>query len=258
MNPVIATIDIETAPYVSYTWGLWQQNIGLDQIIEDRTILSFGYKPLGKPIVFMSTGGRGAGRVRDDKALCAALAKLLDSTDVVVAQNGDQFDVRVINSRLIAHGIKPYSPIRTIDTKKVAKKVAAFASNRLEWLDRVVNGDKGKDKHKKYLGQDLWTYCLADVEGAWKVMEKYNKKDVLKTERLYRNLLPWIQHHPNVSVYTGKAFSCPNCGGKTVKRGVHYSQASAYQQYYCLKCGKWPRGTEMLTNLKTRKGRLNG
>jgi len=257
MKPVIATVDIETSPYHVYTWGLWQQNIGLDQITDDRTILSVGYKRLGGEFEYKDTSGKGPSRVREDGALCAWLADKLNETDIVVAQNGADFDVRVINSRLIANRIKPYSPIRVVDTKKVAKKVASFASNRLEWLDRVVNGGEGKDKHKQFLGQNLWTACLMDVPSAWKVMKTYNKKDVLKTEKLYLNLLPWIEHHPNVSVYTGKKFSCPNCGStKVEKRGVHYTQASAYQQYHCTNCGKWPRGKTMLSVLDERKGRL--
>jgi len=256
-RPVIATIDIETSPYHVFTWGLWQQNVGLDQITEDRTIISVGYKPLGRAIEFRSTGGRGPGNVRDDRALCEWLAEKLNSTDIVIAQNGDDFDVRVINARLIQHGIPPYSPIRVVDTKKVAKKVAAFASNRLDWLDRVVNGAEGKDRHPEFDGQKLWNECLKDNPKAWKVMERYNKQDVIKTEKLYLKLRPWIEHHPNVSVYTGAKESCPNCGSTDLeKRGVQYTQASAYQQYHCRNCGKWPRGKIMLSNLAERRGRL--
>lgn len=256
-KPRIATIDIETSPYHVFTWGLWQQNVGLDQITDDRTILSFVYKRLGGPSIFVSTGGRGANRVRDDRALCIELAKLLDETDIVVAQNGVRFDVRVINARLIHHDIPPYSPIRVIDTKVQAKKIADFGSNRLEWLDRVVNHGDGKDKHRQFIGQELWNEVLKDNPRAWRVMRKYNEKDVLKTEKLYKKLLPWIAHHPNVSVYSGSVPACPNCGSKRLeKRGVRYTQASAYQQYRCQKCGAWPRGKQMLSSLQERKGRL--
>lgn len=257
MKPRIATIDIETSPYLCYTWGLWQQNVGLEQIVEDRTILSVGYKPLGEAIEFRSTGGRGAKRVRDDRALVRWLAEKLDETDIVVAQNGKQFDVRIINARIIDHGLPPYSPIRVVDTKEVAKRVAAFASNRLEWLDRVVNKGEGKDDHREFMGQKLWNAVLKDEAKAWAVMERYNKADVVKTEKLYKKLLPWIQNHPNVSVYTGKPESCPNCGGTNLeKRGVKYTQASAYQQYRCMDCGAWPRGKQMLSSLNERKRRL--
>lgn len=256
-KPVIATIDIETSPYHAYVWRLWKQNVGLEQITDDRTIISVGYKPLGKAFEYRSTGGRGIERVRDDRALCEWLAEKLDTTDIVVAQNGDDFDIRVINSRLIDHGIPPYSPIRTVDTKKVAAKVADFASNRLEWLDQVVNKGKGKDKHPEFIGQTLWNECLKDNPRAWACLKRYNEADVRKTEKLYLNLLPWITQHPNVSVYTGKKETCPNCGSdKLEKRGVQYTQASAYQQYHCKSCGKWPRGKQMLSSLAERKGRL--
>ena len=33
-------LDIETAPMVSYTWGRWQQNVGLDQTVSEWFILS--------------------------------------------------------------------------------------------------------------------------------------------------------------------------------------------------------------------------
>ena len=44
--PKIGTLDIETAPIDSHTWGLFDQNVGLNMINNEWTILSYCYKPL--------------------------------------------------------------------------------------------------------------------------------------------------------------------------------------------------------------------
>ena len=48
MSAKILLLDIETAPNKVYTWGLWNQNIGLSQIIQEGYLLCWGAKWLGK------------------------------------------------------------------------------------------------------------------------------------------------------------------------------------------------------------------
>lgn len=255
-TPIIATVDIETSPYEVYTWGMWKQNVGVEQIKEERTILSFGYKALGQKPVYMDVSGSGAKKVRQDKALVLALAERLNQTDIVIAQNGRAFDIHLINARMVMHDIPPYSPIRVVDTKEVAKRYFAFGHNSLAWLSKHLT-DTPKDDHKEFPGMELWLECLKDNPAAWAVMRKYNLRDVLSTEKLYLKMRPWITNHPNLGVYTGTGFSCPNCGSTNVqKRGIVASQASRYQQYRCNNCGRWPRDKIMLSSIKERKGRL--
>jgi hypothetical protein len=54
-GPRILFLDIETAPLQSYHWGLWDQNIGLEQIGTEWSILSFSAKWLGERRVIRST-----------------------------------------------------------------------------------------------------------------------------------------------------------------------------------------------------------
>ena len=64
-SPKILVIDIETSPLESWTWGIWDQNVSLEQIKTEWTILSFAAKWLGKrPILYADTGGRGVKKVR--------------------------------------------------------------------------------------------------------------------------------------------------------------------------------------------------
>ena len=184
MSAKILTLDIETAPISAYVWALWDQNVGLDMIADEWTILSFSAKWLDKKEpIFKGTGGRGKIQVRDDKELCQALWKLLDEADIVITQNGKSFDIKKINARLISHGIGPYSPIKIVDTMLVAKHHFAFTSNKLEWMSKNINKGAQKDKHKEFPGFELWAECLKNNPRAWAEMKKYNIQDVIATER---------------------------------------------------------------------------
>src|SRR5271165_7266283 len=58
VEPKILVLDIETSPIVSYTWGLFDQNIGLEQIVQESNILSVAVKWLGDNRVFCESTGR--------------------------------------------------------------------------------------------------------------------------------------------------------------------------------------------------------
>jgi len=251
----ILTIDIESAPLESYTWGLWDQNIALNQIKTEWSILSYAAKFLGnKEVFFNHTGGRGAKKVRDDKPLMKELWTLLDQADIVVAQNGIRFDIKKINARLIQNGFGPYSPVRVVDTLSVAKRHFGFTSNKLEWQSRYLT-DSPKSQHKKFPGFELWVECLNDNPAAWAEMKKYNVQDVVATEKLYLKQRPWIVNHPNMSAYCDGDV-CPKCGGDHLQsRGFTYLQQGKYQRYQCRECGGWSRDKTNLLTTKERKGK---
>lgn len=261
MSAKILTFDVETSPIEAYVWALWDQNIPIDFVKTDWTIFSWAAKWLGKrEVLFQSTGGRGAEKVRDDKPILGALRDLLDEADIVVAQNGKRFDVRKINARLIQHGIKPPSPYRVVDTLIVAKKYFAFTSQKLAWTSQLLT-DTPKDKHKRFPGFELWAECLKDNPAAWVEMEKYNKRDVRATEKVYLKLRPWIENHPNLGVFDDSERPiCPKCGSDEVARrgGRHFSvkQQGVYNRYCCTNCGGWARGKVMQLPLGKRRSLL--
>lgn len=257
-NPKILTLDIETAPLKVWAWGIWEQNIGLDMIADEWSILSYSAKWLGsRERLYDDTGGRGVAKVRDDKALVEKIWRLLDKADLVIAQNGNSFDVKKINARLIMHGYLPYSPIRVIDTLTVSRNRFKFTSNKLEWLSKYLTNSP-KLKHKKFPGFELWEECLADNPAAWKEMRKYNERDVLATEKLYLKLRPWITNHPNVGTFNLRGdVQCPKCSSfEIIEQGQYPLQLGMYPRYQCLSCGGWARGKKMLNDFETRKVKL--
>lgn len=257
-GPKTLIIDIETAPLESFTWGLWDQNVGLEQIKTEWSILSFSAKWLGdKQVVYKDTGGKGVAKVRDDTDLLKDLWKLLDEADIVIAQNGQAFDIKKINARMLMAGMKPYSPIKIVDTMLVSKKHFAFTANKLAWLSDHLTQAK-KSEHKLFPGFELWKECLKDNPKAWAEMKKYNCLDVVATEELYLKLLPWVEGHPNVAAYTGDLkLACPKCGSKNVhKQGKTFTQTGEFDRYHCKDCGGWSRSRYTLNSKAKRQALL--
>ena len=240
----VLTLDIETTPIRSYHWKIWDENIGIEQIDNDWTIMSYAAKWLDKKrIIYADTGGRGKEHVRDDSVLMPGLWRLLDDADIVVAQNGKRFDLKKINARLIQQGYGPYSPVRVVDTLQVAKSHFGFTSNKLAWTSRILT-DEPKSEHKEFPGFELWRECLNDNAKAWAVLKKYNITDIKSTEKLYLKLRPWIHNHPNAGTYqAGYTPVCRNCGGANLQsRGWAILQQGKYPRYQCQDCGAWNRG----------------
>lgn len=252
--PKILFLDIETTPIEGYVWSIWEQNVGLNQIKEEWSILSYAAKFKGsKAMIYEDVQGQR--NLRNDKKLLKGLHKLLDEADIVVAQNGKQFDVKKINARLIMHNFKPYSPIKIVDTKLVAKAAAAFTSNKLEWLAQYLTTAK-KDPHKDFPGFELWLECLKGNPKAFRELKKYNIADVVALEELYDRLLPWIVGHPNIGVYTGERV-CTNCGSRDVqRRGIAITKSATYHRTHCQECGTWGREKQILIPLNKRKALL--
>ena len=84
-KPKVFLPDIETSPLVLSTWGLLDQNIGLNQIKDDWSVLSWAAKWLGeKKLMYQDV--RHQKNKRDDKAMLAGIWHLLDEADIVVGR----------------------------------------------------------------------------------------------------------------------------------------------------------------------------
>lgn len=235
----ILLIDIETAPNLGWTWGKWEQNV--IQFERETFMLSFTAKWLhsSKFITYgLSDFPDYDKDKQSDKELCRKLWDLLDEADVVIAHNGDSFDIKKTNARFIVNGLGPPSPYRTIDTKKVAKKYFSFNSNSLNDLGELFSlGHKAPTG-----GFKLWLDCMEGKKEAWKKMKQYNKQDVALLEKIYLKLRAWIKNHPNIGVNNSK-HSCHACGSSNVqKRGYTYCRMSKYQRIHCKDCGSWSQG----------------
>lgn len=221
-------LDIETAPHKVYAWGLWDQRIALNQIVEPGYTLCFAAQWHGSREIIFDSVRHGA------KRMLVHAHKLLNEADAVCHYNGRSFDVPTLRGEFMARHMRPPAPFSEIDLIKVARSTR-MASRKLDYIAQQL-GLGHKIAHK---GMDLWRECMAGDPKAWATMERYNKQDVRLLARLYEELRPWIKVHPNVS---DGEIACPHCGSHKVQaRGWATTRTMRYQRYQCNGCGTWFR-----------------
>lgn len=231
----ILFLDIETSPHLATVWGLFKQNVAINQLLDTSRVLCYAAKwNGGSKIIFDSE------HVTDHDKMVKGLHDLLEEADAVVTYNGNCFDLPTMNKEFLFYGLNPPDPYHKVDLYQVIKKGFRFASNKLDHISQEL-GLGSKEKHE---GHQLWLDCMNGDSSAWKRMEKYNRQDVVLLEKLYWRLLPWIKNHPNHALYLNTDRPvCPNCGSeKVVKKGFEKLQAGIYQRYRCTSCGTPIRG----------------
>jgi DNA polymerase elongation subunit (family B) len=241
----VLVFDCETAPLTVYTWGLKDQFISNNQVIKDWYIIAWSAKWLGDPpSKIMYFDQRNKKNMTNDKELVGKIWKLLDEADIVVTQNGKNFDSTKLNARFIEHGMKPPSPYTHLDTYQILKKVASFSSNSLEFLSKKLCTKYKKLSHGKFPGMSLWVECLKGNKAAWNEMKKYNIHDVLSTEELYMKIRAWTpQTAPKVFIDKLRV-TCTVCGSQhTRSEGIRFAGERPYRRIHCLTCGHWDKGT---------------
>lgn len=235
-GPKILLIDIETAPILGYVWGLFDQNVGLNQIHTDWHLLSWAAKWYGEDKM-MYMDQRKAKDLENEKVILEGIWKLLDEADIVIGHNSKKFDVKKLNARFVIHKMQPPSPFRQIDTLAIARKHFAMTSNKLEYLADKLGCTLKKMKTKIFPGFELWKQCLAKNQDAFKEMELYNKRDVDVLEEVYEKLIPW-DSSINFAVYNDGKHIC-SCGSThLIKKGISASNSGLFQRYKCKSCGK--------------------
>lgn len=252
--PVIVTLDIETSPLTGYTWGIWEQNV--IEVTKRSSILCAAWKYLGDKSVHAIAQYESKGYkpgVEDDYEVVKKLRDVLDEADIVVTQNGNAFDLPIIYARMFEHGLTPPSPFKKIDTKKLAKSIFKFESNKLEHMVQYA----GIASKTNPGGFGAWKGCMAGNKKAWRDMVKYNKNDVVITELLYLKMRPFMESHPNLNVITNRLDACPKCQNTDLQsRGFSITATSRKRRYQCVGtkgCGGWSTGpAESIKGLVTR------
>lgn len=246
-KPKILLWDIETLPNIVTSWGLWVNGmLDPDNIIQERSILCASWKWLGeKEVHSVHIDPKWP---HGDYAIVHKLHEVVSSADAIVHHHGDRFDMPWLRARVAYHGLHPIPPVIQIDTKKIAKSAFYFNSNKLDYLAKFLGVGK---KIKTEFG--LWKRCMAGDEIAIQRMVRYNKRDVLLLERVYKILTPHIPAKLNQMLFTDRDV-CQHCGSKHIQyRGYYYTRSNKFRRFQCNKCGQWSRSLQPYKEKKDEK-----
>jgi DNA polymerase elongation subunit (family B) len=234
--PRILLLDIETTPLEAYVWQtqVWKARVGDESVISRWFMLTWSAKWLFAPETMSMKLNREEVLEENDSRIVRGLWEVLNLADIVIAHNGDSFDVPNINTRFIVNGLPPTKPYQTIDTLRIAQRQFGFSHNSLNALANVFNLE-GKSES----GYKLWRECKNGNEEALARMEDYNRQDVSVLEEVYLKIRPWIKGHPNLGLYMELDVPvCKNCGSTDIypDGNFYYTSAGKFETFKC-ECG---------------------
>lgn len=234
----VLVYDIETAPIMGFVWSLWKQNVGLSQIVDTSFMLTWAAKWMGEKRVMSAALTKQEVLDQDDSRIVQELADLIREADIILAHNGDRFDLPIVNARTAYHRQEPLGFVRTIDTLKLAKRDLRLPSNKLDFLGQHFLGEA-----KIKTDFELWKNVYFGDRKAMKEMLAYNKQDVVLLERVFEAIKPYVTRLPRL-MRASKPYekACPQCGSEHLqRRGYYETQASVFVKLQCQDCKRYSR-----------------
>lgn len=227
-------IDIETSTDKGEFYGQLHE-ARIVKMIEESHITGFAVKWYGEKKIFVYDlkDFRGS-----EKKLLQKILWWTEQADYSIAHNGDKFDFKVINARLDKYHLPLISPIKTIDTLKIARKLWKLASYKLDFIGWYY--DLGRKTQRPEINGPM-------TEGQRRKEKKYNGNDVLLLEKVFNLQLPHIGYlpmfripKPKLNISEDKTCPREDCGSShTNSRGSRVSEGWLWQQLYCKGCYRW-------------------
>lgn len=218
--------DIEVSYFIGSFWRLgWKERIMPHQIISYPKIICISWKWEGEEEVHNLDWGIDK---QCDKKLVKKFIKALDSSDEIVAHNGDRFDIKWIRTRAIDMGIEMNHTYKSIDTLKLAKSSFNFHSNRLDELAKFL-----KVGQKIPTDYTLWDKVIQHKDkDALDEMNKYCNMDVTVLEKVYEKLRPYTKHKTHyAALTTDEHWACPECGSTNVQLRKIWTTAAGVKRF---------------------------
>lgn len=207
-NSKVLIYDIETSYNIVSSWRLgYKVSLPHYSVIKERAIICVSYKWLGEDEVYTLTWDKN----QDDKFLLEQFIEVMNESDVMVAHNGDRFDIKWIKTRALKHNLEMYPRYRTIDTLWLARKHFYLNSNKLDYIAKFL-GFEGKIN----TDHSLWDKVILEKDNdALIEMVTYCEEDVRQLEKVYNKLKRFDQPKQHAGVLQNNdKYSSPITGTK--------------------------------------------
>lgn len=242
----ILFFDIETAPMLAYIWQARADWVGHNQITHETFLLSWAAKWADDDHIFGDVLTADEARAQEDIRIVQSLAEMIRQADIVVAHNGDRFDIPMLNNRLLLWGDIPLGSVKTIDTCTLARRSFRLSHNKLDHLAQELGfGTKISTDFS------LWQGCYHGDEDALAQMYEYNRHDVVLLQQVYEAMAPYVKGLPRLVDGADGEDACPFCGHKDlVEDDVYRTNASTFPRFRCEGCNRHSRGRKAMKSRK--------
>lgn len=227
--------DLETSPNIGLFWEAgYKKNIDYSNIIKERGIICICYKWEDDDNVhYLNWDSK-----QSDKAMLKKFVEIANTSDEMIAHNGDKFDLAWLRTRCLFHRIPMFPTYKTIDTLKVSRSKFKFNSNRLDYIAQFLGMGK-KIKTEFSMWKDIF---INKDKKAMEKMIKYCKMDVVLLEKVYKELSVHIEPKTHYGVLFGQdRGSCPECGSNDLHVSKYRTTTTGLKkiQYICNTCKKY-------------------
>lgn len=241
--------DIETAPMLSYHWQAKTEYIGQTLVVDDdRALLCWSAKWSDSTKIHSARATSAEAKTQDDSRVVGKLADQLRKADYVIAHNGNRFDYKRVNARLLVNNLTPLGNVQMIDTLSIARQSFDLPYNNLNYLAQKLGfGEKLRTDFT------LWRRAVMGDAKALKEMSDYCDQDVVLLEHVFHAMVPYAKTLPRlVDASEWREELCPYCGSKDRKppskdrSSIYRTRVNNYPKYTCAACGRQYRGYQAI------------
>lgn len=227
-NAKILFYDIETSYNEGWFWRTgYKLRLTPDQITKERAIICVSYKWAGEDEVYTLTWDKN----QDDSFLITQFAEVLQEADLIVAHNGDRFDIRWLRGRAAHHRIPMLPKYKQFDTMRVAQRQFNLNSYSLKYIAKFFKVGEDKMSTRPRLWEDV---CLHNDRDALIDMVTYCEQDVVVLEKVYDVIKMYDNPHLHAGTLEGEVkATSPINGGVNIKHVKTTSSKAGTLKHIC-------------------------
>jgi len=210
----VMVYDIETSRIQADIWGTGKQYINHTQLRNETTIISIAWKWIGEDKVYHLTWDEN----HCDKQMVQEFLTQYNKASMVVGQNNNSFDNKLINTRAAKHRLHVDRFVKSFDIYRMAKRYFRLPSYSMAYMAKYF-GLTLKQSHEGIWMWEMIEHGTEEEKAEYlQKMVDYNKGDIVTTEELYMTLKPYFASVQHKGVQSGlPKWSCPVSGSMNVK-----------------------------------------
>lgn len=231
-NDKVLVYDIETSRVKADVWNSGKQYINHTQLRTHTTIISIAWKWVGQDEVYSLTWDKN----HCDKKMLKEFLKSYNTASMVVGQNNNSFDNKLINTRAAYHKMHVDRFVKSFDIYRMAKRYFRLPSYSMAYMAKYF-GLTLKQSHEGIWMWEMIEYGTKEEQKEYlQKMVDYNKGDIITTEELYLTLKPYFASVTNKAVASGlDKWVCPVSGSTNVKllKTIFTEMGTVQRILYC-------------------------